>query len=833
MNPSKTPILRGLRSAGFLAAVLAAGFVAAQAEAASPSLGQVNPRGAQRGTSTELYFDGARLTDAQEILFYSPGVEVTKLEVESDSRVKASVTITADCRLGEHAVRVRTATGISELRTVYIGAFPAVAEAEPNNDFAVPQPVPLEATVTGVADNEDVDYYAVELKKGQRLSAEIEGMRLANTVFDPYVAILDARRFEMSACDDSALVWQDSVAQVVAPDDGTYVVMVRESAYAGNGACQYRLHLGSFPRPRAVFPAGGKIGEAIDVRYLADVSGDLAESLTLPAALDARYQLFPRDGLGTAPSGHVFRLSEVGNVIESEPNNTHDQSTPGDVPMAFNGIISEPGDVDCFRFKAKPGVTYDVHCYARRIRTPLDPVVTIDAFQGGGIVVNDDSGGPDSFFRFSPPEEKEYVLRVFDHLTNGGPDYVYRVEVTPVKPSLTLSIPKVALFSQERQTVPVPRGNRYATLIAASRADFGGELVLSAEGLPAGVTMQSENMPANLSAIPVLFEAAADAPLSGSMSQLIGRHADPQQQIAGGFTHTVELVTGGPGQSVYWTNTVDRLAAAVTEEVPFKISIVEPQVPLVQNGSMNLRVVAERKEGFTAPISVFMLFNPPGVGSASGATIPEGQNEVLYPINANGGAECRKWKIAVIAQANVASGPVWVSSQLATLEVTPPYVAFAMQRAAVEQGKPTEIVCQISHTTAFDGNAKAVLVGLPNKVTAPEMEFNKDAKELVFPVSTDAASPAGRHQNIFAQIVIVANGEPIVHNVGGTELQIDVPLPPKPNEPPPMPAAAPASMPEAAPPPPPEKRLTRLEKLRLEAEERKKAAPSSPQPPQE
>ena len=55
-----------------------------------------------------------------------------------------TVKIAADCRLGEHAFRVRTATGISELRTFCVGALPVVEEKEPNSDFATPQTIALE-----------------------------------------------------------------------------------------------------------------------------------------------------------------------------------------------------------------------------------------------------------------------------------------------------------------------------------------------------------------------------------------------------------------------------------------------------------------------------------------------------------------------------------------------------------------------------------------------------------------------------------------------------------------------------------------------------------------
>jgi hypothetical protein len=103
------------------------------------------------------------------------------------------------------------------------------------------------------------------------------------------------------------------------------------------------------------------------------------------------------------------------------------------------------------------------------------------------------------------------------------------------------------------------------------------------------------------------------------------------------------------------------------------------------------------------------------------------------------------------------------------------------------------------------------------------LEFNKDAKELTFPVTTDPASPAGKHKNILCRVTIIENGEEIVSTAGTVEIQIDQPLP-APAKPAPMPAAA-AAAPAEQPKPAPvvAKPLTRLEKLRLAAEERKKA----------
>jgi hypothetical protein len=796
--------------------------------ASSPSLGGIAPRGGQRGTEVVLTFNGARLGDVQEVMLYSTGFSVGKLQVVNDNQVKATVKIAPDCRLGEHAMRLRTATGISELQTFWVGALPIVEEKEPNSEFTSPQKVPMNVTVHGVIQSEDVDYFLVEAKKGQRLTAEIEGMRLANTLFDPYVAILDMKRFELATSDDAPLLGQDCVASIVAPADGSYIIQVRESAYGGNGACAYRLHVGSFPRPQAVLPAGGKRGEEVEVQFLGDPAGEFKQKIKLPAVPTEKFGIFAQDANGISPSPIPFRVSEFGNVLETEPNDTHAAATKAELPNAFNGVIGKPGDVDCFRFTAKKGQTFDVHCWARRLGSPLDPVMTLSVFNGGALVANDDAVGPDSYFRFTVPEDKEYVLSVTDHLGKGGPTYFYRIEFTPVQPSVTVSIPKVSLFSQERQTIAVPRGNRMATLISAGRANFGGELILGAQELPAGVTLNAENMAANLDVVPVVFEAKADAPLGGKLTALTARHVDPKQTIESRFSQVVELVTGGPGQSVYWKRETARTAIAVTNEAPFSIRIVEPKVPLVQNGSMNLKIVAERKPGFIAPITIYPLFNPPGVGSASSVTIADKQTETLLPINAAGNAQVRKWKTAVLGVATVGNGPVWVSSQLANLEIAPPFVSFAMERAASEQGKNVEMFCKVQHNTGFTGAAKVRLVGLPPKVTAPEVDITKDTKEIAFKLTVDKTTPPGQHRNIFCQVVVTEHGEPILHNVGGTELRIDVPLPPKvavapkPATPTPQPAQ---------PAKPPEKRLTRLEKLRLEQQEREKASQAGSVPP--
>jgi hypothetical protein len=569
-------------------------------------------------------------------------------------------------------------------------------------------------------------------------------------------------------------------------------------------------------------PAGGKPGETLTVRWIGDPAGEVATKVTLPASASGGFGLLRQDDKGVSPYPNTFRLTPLGNVMESEPNDDQAHATPFQAPMALNGVIGKPGDVDQFVFKASQGQVFDVHCYARRLRSPLDPVMYVGKKGGGALLGDDDSIVPDSYFRFQAPETAEYVIWLVDQLGKGGLDYAYRIEVTPVAPALTMSTAAEQIpLGTGVMSVAVPKGNRQAILIYGSRGDFGGELNVGVVGVPAGVTVEAPVMAASQPVVPVLFSAKADAPLAGSLATVSGKPVDEKLKVPSRFEQSSYLVLGQNNVNV-WSRTVDRLAVAVNEECPYTIEIVEPKVPLVRGGSLNLKVRAHRRPGFKAAIAVYLPWNPPGVGSAGGIAIPEGKDEAEIPMNADGGAELRTWKIVVQGASGIASGPIMVSSQLANLTISQPFVNFAFQSASVEQGKETDMAIKVTKVVDFPGEAQVTLVGLPNKVISEPRKINKDTTDLVFHIKTDKASPAGNHTSLFCQLVVVQSGEPILHNLGSSTLRIDVPLPPKPNAPAPAPVqVAVTPKPAAAPAKP----LSRLEKLRLESKQAKSGKP--------
>jgi len=788
---------------------------AADVWAVAPSLSAVTPYGFQRGTEVEVSFAGARLGDAQELMFYSPGFKVAELKAEKDNLVKAKVAIAPECRIGIHAVRLRTATGVSNLRTFTIGALPDVPEKEPNTDFAAPQSVPSGSTVSGVIQSEDVDHFAVEAKKGERIVAELEGIRLGYTFFDPYLAILNSERFELARSDDAALLRQDCLCAVIAPEDGKYIVQVRESAYGGNGNCKYRLHVGKFPRPTTALPAGGRPSEAMSVRWIGDPAGEWTEEITLPSTETLEHGLFAQDPHGIAPSPNVVRVVDLQNAIEVEPNDARDAATAATAPGALNGVIEKPGDIDNFKFTAKKGQKFDIRVYARNtLRSPLDSVLVVRRANGAAVGSNDDSGGPDSYYRFTAPADEDYYVEIYDHLRGGGPDFAYRAEIAPAKQSLTMTLPERTRYVST--TLTVPRGNRVALMVNAGRANWGGDLAVSVEGLPQGMSFETVTMPANRNTIPVLFSSAPDAPLGGTLADVIGRPVDEKVKVVGHLLQRTMLVRGQNNRDV-WGHDAERMAAVVAEEVPFQLEIVQSQAPIARQGSKKLKVVAKRKEGFKQPIAIRMLYNPPGIGSSGSISIPADKNEAVIPLTANNGAAIGTWPIIVYGTATAAGGPVEVATQMAKLEISDSFFTFVFEKTVAELGQDTELVVNVENKIPFDGEAEVQLLGLPaNTSTKPEpFKIEKDSTQMVFPIKVEEKARPATYKSLVCRAVVVQNGEPVTHTLGTGELRVDKPLPPKVAAPKPKPQAKPKPKP-AAPKPPVKKRLSRLEQLRLE-----------------
>ncbi|MDP6930689.1 MAG: pre-peptidase C-terminal domain-containing protein [Planctomycetota bacterium] len=751
---------------GLIAMLLSATF----AHAADPQVTVIRPKGAKQGSEVLVTFYGSRLADAESLYFFRPGISVLRVERRENNRVGIRLKIDETCPMGEHQFRLRTKSGVSGLVTFFVGALAEAAEKEPNNGIGQANAIALGTTVNGTVQPEDVDFFKLDIAAGQRIQFEVQGVRLGFYALDPHLTIYNAGGHVLLESDDSALGRMDPACSMTFDKAGAYFVEVRESAYGGNGNAAYRLHIGEFERPLGVVPCGGKPGETIDVTYLS-ADSSRRDKVRLPKESGTLlYRHFPTTDKGTSPTPVVFRVSPLNNVIEAGEG----KRTEFQLPAALHGVIGKPKETDIFTFDAKKGQNLEIIVLARRMRSPLDPVIIIrDGKTGRTITSNDDSGHPDSLLRWRVPNDGKFRVDIRDHLQRGSHLHFYRIEIGPRRSAISARVAVPTLPNDV--TVSVPQGGRMATYMTASGFDAKKGFELNLDALPDGVSAKTTPFQSGITGVPVLLEATVQAPIAGSLAKVGARYADKPTDP--NFLQVIPLVRVRNNQVVLTTAT-RRLPVAVTEPAPFIVHLEAPSVPLVRNAPMSIKVRVERKGESKLPIQIRMLWVPPGVG-AGRITIPGDKSEGHIPMNANSRATIGTFKMVAIGTASVGGGRLETSSQFVDLEVCEPWVNATLGKVRTDQGKNAEFTVKLTRTKEFKGSFEAELLGLPRGITTKHPKIDQDTKEIVFPLTIDPKAPTGRHRRSYVRLQIPANGSHVVHQFYGGEVRIDKPLPPR------------------------------------------------------
>ena len=164
------------------------------------------------------------------------------------------------------------------------------------------------------------------------------------------------------------------------------------------------------------------------------------------------------------------RVDALSQTAEREPNDRPEDATA--IPPGSAGVgVLTPRDVDHFRFPARGGVPVVVDLEARRLGTPLQPVVSLST--AAGKLLTQRRGTPglagDVRFVFEPPADGDYLAQVKDNQYRGSEHAVYRLRVTtepfatglwplggPPGASLTVSLLGGNLDAPETRTVRLP-----------------------------------------------------------------------------------------------------------------------------------------------------------------------------------------------------------------------------------------------------------------------------------------------------------------------------------------------------------------------------------------
>ncbi|HEY5654063.1 MAG TPA: PPC domain-containing protein [Pontiella sp.] len=426
-------------------------------------------------------------------------------------RLRVRVTINKDAVPGDRELRVESSSGLSNPICFQVGNLQETHESEPNDDHQDPelQIVPLPSVINGQIRPGDVDHFRFDAAKGDSIIVDVSARRiipyLADAVpgwFQAVTALYDEDGNEVAYEDDYKFN-PDPVLFFNVPKAGTYTLSVRDSIYRGREDFIYRISIGELPFITSIFPLGGQQGKDADVALdgwnlpQTRLQGNIPKQ-----AGNLRHITVEKDGYRSNPM--PFVISDIHNIIESEPNNTDAAAQPVTKPLVINGRIQHSKDIDVFSFSGSKGELISIEVMARRINSPLDSVITL---RGPGLeppIRNDDyvrknsthlhlgaglvTHHADSYLWQKLPETGTYFVEIGDAQAKGGHDYGYRL-------SIKKSIPDFQLCMEPSGMNIGPGGTAVFAIRAFRQNGFNGKIRLKAENLPDGFFISESFIP--------------------------------------------------------------------------------------------------------------------------------------------------------------------------------------------------------------------------------------------------------------------------------------------------------------------------------------------------
>lgn len=476
--------------------------------AAPPTLEQLFPAGARRGTTVEVTATGTFSAWPVDGWSDASGISIRGAKEKG----KLTITVAADTIPGVHWLRLYNAEGASQLRPFLIGTLPEVLEQEPNDEprkahtLAAPGVV-----VNGLLEkNGDIDVFALPLRKGQTLVASVEAQHTLRSPMDAVLQVLSADGFVRAQNNDFYDL--DPHIAYTAPADGTYLVrlfafpLVPDASvrFSGGPKFIYRLTLttgafADYAYPPAV--AHAKPGTVELVGW------------NIPEAL-RRLPVSPAGDDETATLWHPELANSAG--VHLQPGAVVVGPQKLALPISAAGKLARAETADVYPFEAKKGQKLSFRLMSRAFGLPLEGVLQVT--DAGGTLVGSAQAkalGSDASLDVAIAQDGSYRLEVADLHQDGSPRHAYLLQAGPPPDySLKAAADRFTLTPGKPLDIPITVDRRGGHTAAID---------ISAVGLPGDVKATTVADKGSKT-ITVRLEGGK-APFAGPMT-LVGKSAD-------------------------------------------------------------------------------------------------------------------------------------------------------------------------------------------------------------------------------------------------------------------------------------------------------------------
>lgn len=581
----------------------------------APKLTAISPEWIQRGTTIDVTLTGENLGGVTQIIFNGDaGLTATNVPlaapapklgvvIEStgggislaepaapkrdEKKLVLKVTAPADASLSPRELRVIAPGGVSNPLNLNVGQWPEVAKRDPNTSITDAQPVELPAVISGVLNTQaQTNHYKFKAKKGEEFVFEVDAAR-RGLALDSSLMVLDMNGKELVRNEDA--IGLDSLLFFTAPADGEFILALRDFRYRGGNEYSYRLTAGPIPYVESLFPFGGARGKTVEVAINGrNLDGTTKMTLDIapkaPRSQEIRVKT-PRGYSNLLP----FNVSDLNEIMESEPNNDLAKAQVVTAPLVINGRLGEPKDIDRFKFKSAADQKLTLDVAAGRFGSKLDALLILSDTNDAVIAQNDDAAAADARLDFDAKKDTEYFLTLRDLTDRGGERFGYRLSIRPPTAAAAASFAGRFLPDAPR----VHRGGTTKLRCEITRAGgFDGPVRFACEGLPSGVFAEPLVIPNAPSSGLLLITATKEAAL-GSY---------PIRVTASGVIAGKSVTL--PASPLNGDAAVRQGYLTVLEAVPFTLDAMTLGIGAEQNQAGTIEVFAQRQEGFTDEIKL-------------------------------------------------------------------------------------------------------------------------------------------------------------------------------------------------------------------------------------
>ncbi len=766
-------------SAPFTFAVLIANLLIGQALAA-PRIDRVSLRGLQAGGVTTIALDGAELLPEPTLHIGAPGTTYKIKDGATAQHLDVEVTIEGTCPPGIYLLRAGSASGISDPVALGVDNLPQLA--------LVPELNATNAALTGAVSGSSVAAVRFSGKQGQQLVVEVESRRLGAKL-DPVVHVYDARHTQLAWSRGLVALGGDPRTTVTLPADGQYSVEVHDAVFRGAEPGFFRLKIGDYKFADLAFPLGVQQGtdatfEFVDSNLAADVRA--SAKLVLPAELARAVQPAPWPEVAMlSGSRPAVIVSDHAEVVEAAPGDKP-QELPA-APVAVSGRISEKGQHDRYRLVVAPGQKFQIDVLARRHGSPLDGVLSIQNEQGAELAASDDRPDTtDPGLEFTVPEGLTAIVFVVRDLRGaGGPNYVYRLEVSPVAPEFRISLPS--------DRAHIPRDGTALVRVDVQRMGYAGPIDLVFPDLPQSVSITGNQVPAHATQALVTLSAPGLSP-SQSVTSVIGSNANEQLTLKRRATTAATEVT----RNQPWLG--DALAVAITQPAPLQLvwDLYPADAQLVQGMQLANHLRVERGEGVRGAVRLSLLTTQRmprkkvqennqerevddvdrALRFATATVVAADATEASPAIIVPGDLARIQYDLAIQAELLGDDGKTSLATivtparRLATIAPIQLELAAAAVEARAGAGPTGSIAGKLARNAGFALPVQLTLTGLPEGIPAPTFNLAPDQTEFSFPVVFPYGTAAGALPNVKLAAVCLADPKDPKTAVHTTSLEL-------------------------------------------------------------